>query len=179
MAPSSTSGAMYLRVPTLNGGLNNISEKMEKKWQVMQVLGHWTYDEKLKIVKPVHGCLQPPPQVGTEAQVQSLQCRRSCHSRKSHEHAGQKDDEVAGLPWGHITLEIYLMSACCQKNEDEEIGHLDKYILGLEIPVGDCWLQTLALVGTKLTWFNDQSWWWHAGVLKIQIRILQIQIRTM
>ena len=31
--------------------------------------------------------------------------------------------------------------------------HLDQDILGLEIPVGDRRLQTLALVGSKLTWF--------------------------
>ena len=36
---------------------------------------------------------------------------------------------------------------------DEETGYLDEDILGLEIPVGDRWLQTLALVGSKLTWF--------------------------
>ena len=34
---------------------------------------------------------------------------------------------------------------------DEETGYLDEDILGLEIPVGDRWLQTLALVGSKLT----------------------------
>merc|ERR1719220_1540670 len=38
-------------------------------------------------------------------------------------------------------------------------GHvtLDEDIFGLEIPVGDCWLQTLALVGTKFTMQVCQS----------------------
>ena len=56
---------------------------------------------------------------------------------------------------GHVTLENYHKFACCKKDGDE-VGHLDKDILGLEIPVGNCWLQTLALVGSEFTWFNDQ-----------------------
>ena len=79
--------------------------------------------------KPVHGCHQPPPQVWTGVPVQSPRCRRSCHSWK-------------------------LYFRFCY---DEETGHLDEDVLGLEIPVGDRWLQTLTLVGSKLTWFSRVS----------------------
>ena len=44
---------------------------------------------------------------------------------------------------------------------NDETDYLDKDILGLEIPVGDRWFQTLALVGSKLTWF--MKGWFVAG----------------
>ena len=60
---------------------------------------------------------------------------------------------------GHVTLENDISSLCsCYDEEedncagfDEEKVHLDEDVLGLEIPVGDRWLQTLPLVGSKLT----------------------------
>ena len=53
---------------------------------------------------------------------------------------------------GHVTLWkiIFHQSANMRRMEKE---HLDKDVLGLEIPVGDRRLQTLTLACSKLTWF--------------------------